>query len=177
MVGRGALELCKASLRAHFNGEAPTDAVEAVHRGFMKEYRHTWQDGTVPFAGIRELLLQLAEAGHPLAVLSNKPHVVTVPLVKQVFPDVPFSEVMGFSDQFPRKPAPDALLHIAAVWGRSAEQVCLIGDSAHDGNTARNAGTGLVLVGWGYSTREALEAFDAPLCDTVAELRAVLQNR
>lgn len=35
----------------------------------------------------------------------------------------------------------------------------MVGDSAHDGNTAVNAGTRLVLVGWGYSTRAALDAF------------------
>ncbi len=176
MVGRGAMELCKASLRAHFNGEPPQDAVEAVHRGFMEEYRHTWQTGTVPFDGIRELLLELAAAGHPLAVLSNKPHVVTVPLVKQIFPDVPFSIVMGFSDQFPRKPSPDALLHIAAEWGKSPDRIYMVGDSAHDGHTALNAATRLVLVGWGYSARAALEAFSAPLCDTVEELRTALMG-
>lgn len=53
-----------------------------------------------------EMLLQLAEEGHPLGVLSNKPHVVTVPLVHHVFPDVPFRTVMGFSERFPRKPEP-----------------------------------------------------------------------
>ncbi len=174
MVGKGAVELCKAALRGYFNGEPTEEALNAVHGGFLEEYRHTWQSGTVPFVGISELLAELAEAGHPLAVLSNKPHEVTVPLVKQVFPNTPFSVVMGFSDKFPRKPAPDALLHIADVWGVKPAQVCMVGDSAHDGNTALNAGTGLLLVGWGYSSRVALEAFQVPVCDSMRQLKEAL---
>ena len=74
MVGRGARELCVAALRGYFNGPVPESAFEALHAGFMREYRHTWENGTVPYAGIRDMLLQLAEEGHPLGVLSNKPH-------------------------------------------------------------------------------------------------------
>lgn len=65
MVGRGARELCLASLKGCFNGEVPEEAFEAVHRGFMREYPHTWQDGTVPYPGIREMLLELGRCRPP----------------------------------------------------------------------------------------------------------------
>ena len=176
MVGRGARELCLASLRGCFHGEVPEEAFEAVHREFMREYPHTWQDGTVPYPGIREMLLELAAAGHPLGLLSNKPHVVTGPLVRHILPEVPFREVMGFSERFQRKPEPDSLLSIVRSWGMEPEQVCMVGDSAHDGNTAVNAGTRLVLVGWGYSSRAALDAFRVPVCASVTELSARLRD-
>ena len=57
MVGKGARELCLASLKGYFNGNVPEEAFEAVHRGFMREYPHTWQEGTVPYPGIREMLI------------------------------------------------------------------------------------------------------------------------
>lgn len=176
MVGKGARELCLSSLKGCFNGTVPEEAFEAVHRGFMREYPHTWQDGTTPYPGIREMLLELAAEGHPLGVLSNKPHVVTVPLVEYIFPDVPFQAVMGFSERFPRKPEPDSLLSIVHSWGREPRQVCMVGDSAHDGNTAVNAGTRLLLAGWGYSSRAALDAFRVPVCESVAELSARLRD-
>lgn len=176
MVGRGARELCLASLREYFHGEVPEEAFEAVHKGFMKEYPHTWQDGTAPYPGIREMLLELAAEGHPLGVLSNKPHVVTDPLVRHILPEVPFQVVMGFSDRFPRKPEPGSLLSIVHAWGMEPGQVCMVGDSAHDGNTAVNAGTRLVLVGWGYSSRAALDAFHVPVCASAAELSARLRE-
>ena len=39
-----------------------------------------------------------------------------------------------------------------------------------------NAGTRLILVGWGYSSRAALDAFRVPVCATVAELSARLKK-
>ncbi|WP_300802278.1 HAD hydrolase-like protein, partial [uncultured Akkermansia sp.] len=53
---------------------------------------------------------------------------------------------------------------------------CMVGDSAHDGNTAVNAGTRLVLVGWGYSSRSALDAFRVPVCAAAGELSARLHD-
>lgn len=52
----------------------------------------------------------------------------------------------------------------------------MVGDSAHDGNTAVNAGTRLVLVGWGYSSRSALDAFRVPVCAAAGELSARLHD-
>ena len=83
---------------------------------------------------------------------------------------------MGFSERFPRKPEPDSLLSIVRSWGMEPEQVCMVGDSAHDGNTAVNAGTRLVLVGWGYSSRAALDVFRVPVCASVTELSARLRD-
>lgn len=54
--------------------------------------------------------------------------------------------------------------------------MCMVGDSAHDGNTAVNAGTRLILVGWGYSSRSALEAFRVPVCAAAGELSARLHE-
>ena len=50
MVGKGARELCLASLKGYFNGNVPEEAFEAVHRGFMREYPHTWQEGAILWA-------------------------------------------------------------------------------------------------------------------------------
>lgn len=176
MVGKGSRELCLASLREYFNGDVPREAFEAVHHGFMSEYPHTWQDGTVPYPGVSDLLLALASEGYSLGVLSNKPHIVTEPLVRQILPDIPFRVVMGYSERFPRKPEPDALLSIGYDWGMKPEELCMVGDSAHDGNTAVNAGTRLILVGWGYSSRAALEAFHVPVCNNASELAACLRE-
>lgn len=88
MVGKGVREL-PGFPEGYFNGNVPEEAFEAVHQGFMREYPHTWQEGTVPYPGIREMLLSLAGEGYPLGVLSNKPHAVTVPLVRHILPEIP----------------------------------------------------------------------------------------
>ena len=49
--------------------------------------------------------------------------------------------------------------------------VALVEDSLFDARCAENAGTSLVLVGWGYAADPAaLRARPAPVCETVAEL-------
>lgn len=174
MVGRGARELCLSALKDAFDGNVPESAFNALHHSFIQEYMQAWEGGTAPYAGIHDMLLKLAAAGHPLGVLSNKPHLATAPLVRHIFPDVAFRDVLGFSERFPRKPCPDSLLSIVCSWGMKPGHVCMVGDSAHDGNTAVNAGTRLVLVGWGYSARAALEAFHVPVCDTVPALEEAL---
>lgn len=176
MVGKGARELCRSALKAFrkSKGEVSDDDVMCLYAEFGREYPHTWQGGTTPFEGIIPMLRELADGGARLAVLSNKPHDVTRPLVLDKLPGIPLDPILGFSSEFPRKPDPSSLFHIIESWGLTPADVCMVGDSAHDGNTAVNAGTGLVLVDWGYSTRDALESFRVPVCESVAELRSIL---
>ena len=176
MVGRGTRDLCRRAM--HHVNPAPDweEHVLELYEIFTREYKLSWQDGTRPFDGIMPMLQALAAQGSHLAVLSNKPHDVTVPLVREKLPGIPFDPVMGFSEVFPRKPDPAALWHIAKSWSLSPKEVCMVGDSAHDGNTAVNAGSGLVLVDWGYSSREALNAFGVPVCDSPAELAESLNK-
>lgn len=174
MVGKGAHELCRSALSASF-GNAPErvtdESIASLLEAFMREYPLTWREGTAIYPGIEPLLAELRQQGSPLAVLSNKPHVVTEPLVRQLFPHIGFSTIMGYSDRFPRKPDPSALLHIVDQWQMEPGQVTMIGDTTHDAETATNANCQLVLVGWGYAIRSRLVGIHAPLCDTVEELR------
>lgn len=168
LVGRGARRLCADALPA---GEqnAPA-AIDALLQAFMREYPHTWQQGTVPYEGISPMLERLASDGYRLAVLSNKPHIVTEPLVKHLFPAIPFAPIMGYTPEYPRKPDPAALLHIASSWKTPPVEITMVGDSLHDAHTAQNAGTALILVAWGYAQTDDLLTTGTPLCATVQEL-------
>lgn len=178
MVGRGARELCRSALQAIQGGIASEEdpLIDKILEGFMRFYPDTWQNGTIPYPGIREMLSDLKAKGFKLGVLSNKPHLVTVPLVASVFPEIGFNTVMGFSPEFPRKPDPTSLLHIVNGWGLTPDDVCMVGDSAHDGNTGKNAGTHLLLVGWGYSERKQLEDFGVPICETAESLTEQIEK-
>lgn len=173
MIGRGAANLCAQAIGYDDAAVAPPERLEAVHAAFRQEYPHCWcgAEYTCPYAGITALLEKLAAAGARLAVLSNKPHEVTEPMVRHLFPTVPFDVVLGYTPAFPRKPNPASMHHIAEKWGVSPVEITLVGDSLFDARCAENAGTGLVLVGWGYAADPAaLRAWPAPVCETMGEL-------
>lgn len=175
MIGRGARNLCAQAIGYPDADSAPADLLDEVHELFRREYPHCWRGrASQPYPGMADLLRELADNQAHLAVLSNKPHDVTLPMVQELFPGVPWNPVMGFSGAFPRKPAPDSLLHIAARWKVSAQDVTLVGDSLYDANTAQNAGCKLVLVSWGYAVIEPLEATGQPLVHSVRDLRELL---
>lgn len=175
MIGLGSKHLCARALGYEGVQHAPLSLMDELHEHFSREYPTCWQGaGTTPFPGIPELLARLAAAGGHMAVLSNKPHEVTLPLVQAVFPEVAFDFIMGYTGQFPRKPAPDALLHLAQVWGVPCREVLLVGDSTYDARTAQAAGCRLALVDWGYARTEELAQYGAPLVSSPAQLEACL---
>ncbi len=171
MIGQGARHLCARALGYADEQAAPAEELRRMHDLFRREYPHCWQgEYTLPFPEIRIMLSRLAAQGVRMAVLSNKPHEVTLPMVQKLFPTTPFSPVLGHSPEFPRKPHPAALAHIAAQWGVDVSELTLVGDSLHDAHTAANAGCDLALVAWGYADVESLVAWGAPLFGTVDEL-------
>ncbi len=171
MIGQGAQHLCACALGYADVESAPADELQAMHEQFRREYPLCWQgDFTRPFPEVRIMLSRLAAQGARMAVLSNKPQEVTLPMVRALFPTTPFSVVLGHSPAFPRKPHPAALQHIAREWGVNVAELTLVGDSLHDAHTAANAGCDLALVAWGYADVGPLAAWGAPLFGTVDEL-------
>jgi phosphoglycolate phosphatase len=65
--------------------------------------------------------------------------------------------VIGGDDLQSKKPDPEGLLKIAAEAGVPPERTALVGDSAVDIRTARNAGAIAIGVLWGYD-REGVTA-------------------
>lgn len=170
-IGNGARILVRRA--------APADADEAllrtVEQAFKSHYDLNWPDGTAVYDGIDDLLATLQQRGHPLAVLSNKPHPFTGAIVSKIFPTVRFSAVLGQRDGIPHKPDPAGALEIAASLHLPTEHCIVIGDSTMDLETARNAGMRAVAVTWGFQDREQLVAAGADLiAEDPAELLEML---
>ena len=175
MIGRGAANLCAAAIGYADAADAPADLLEAVHNGFRKEYPNCWQGAmTRVYPGLSIMLHRLAAEGAKMAVLSNKPHDVTLPMVQTLFPTIPFNPIQGFTGEFPRKPDPAAILHIAGLWGITAADITLVGDSMYDARTARNAQCPCMLVAWGYSKVRDLMDSGLPVYGSVEALEQAL---
>ncbi len=177
MIGSGAANLCGKALGYEDAAHTPPEELEAMHAQFRKHYPQCWQYPlTRAYPWVANMLTLLSAEGAQLAVLSNKPHDVTEPMVRALFPHIPFTAIMGYTGEFPRKPAPDAIQHIASLWGVPASEITLVGDSLYDARTAQNAGSDLALVAWGYAEVSELVAWPAPVFGSVDELRHYLLN-
>jgi len=135
----------------------------ALEQAFKSHYDVSWPEGTLPYDGIASMLETLQELGHPLAVLSNKPHPFTETIVARIFPGVRFASVLGQRPGIPHKPDPTGALEIAGSLGLSPDDCVVIGDSTMDIETAKNAGMKAIAVTWGFQDREKLVSAGADL--------------
>lgn len=153
-IGDGSWMLAKRAAPAGSSDER----ISAIEQAFKAHYDATWIHGTVPYPGIPEVLESLQALGHPLAILSNKPHPFTAAIVKAVFPGITFDAIVGQRSGIPHKPDPAGALEIVRTFGLPASECILIGDSTIDIATSRNAGIRSIAVTWGYHDRGPLEA-------------------
>jgi len=129
------------------------------------------------YDGVRETLEELRNRGLRTAVASNKPHVLTQRVVEQVGLAPFFDDIFGQSDQFPRKPAPDLLIHLMKNADANPETTLYVGDSSTDVAFALAAGVACVVVAQGTDTRAQLEATKAAtVLDNMLELIPLLMD-
>ena len=116
------------------------------------------------------MLDELAARGVKLAVLSNKQHAMTQPIIRHYFGER-FAVVQGLCDGIPAKPDPTGVALVLEALGCAKEEVLYVGDSDTDMLTARAAGLTACGVLWGFRSREVLLDGGAQvLCANAGEL-------
>lgn len=165
-VGYGALELVKQAVPDPL-------LVPDVFNLYGARYRAQPVVHTRVFAGLASVLTRIAE-GRAFAVLSNKPHALTLEVCRALLGAWTFPVIAGQQEGRPKKPDPAALLAVCAELGLAPRECVMIGDSEVDVATARAAGVTSVGVTWGLRPLEVLTAA-APdhLVHTPAELGAL----
>ena len=124
-----------------------------------KHYREHIIEFTRPYPNIMQMLDLLQARGFPCAVLSNKPHTLTVKVIDALNMTHYFVEVLGNRREEHRKPSPVDALYLAERFNTAPERIFLVGDSSADILAARNAGMIAVAVTWGFRSRAELEEF------------------
>lgn len=152
-VGDGVEMLVQRSLPPEKIEESRVQEGVAMMR---QDYGRNWATKTGPYPGIVEMLDRLRELGCILAVLSNKPHAVTVEVVDHFFPDKPFAAVWGSRQEIARKPSPQGALALASELGILPQDFLYLGDTNTDMLTAKGAGMRAIGAAWGFRTVEEL---------------------
>ncbi len=155
LVGNGAEQL----IHNMFHIVHPTYTLDDVHTAkqiFMDLYKEDPLKCVTLYDGILPLLHTLKSNGILLAILSNKPHVLTKLSVPKLFGEHLFDVWYGQRDEIPRKPAPDGALIIMKELSVQPSQCLFIGDSDVDMHTGNNASMKTAGVLWGYRSKEEL---------------------
>ena len=100
----------------------------------------------------------------PLAVVTNKPLMFTLPLLEKMGMAEFFKVVVGGDSTAEKKPHPEPILFACRQLGVAPEQNLHIGDSANDVLAARAAGSAAWCVPYGYNEGAAVDSAD---CDAL----------
>lgn len=145
-VGNGAPVLVRKAL-----GGTPTEAeVTYALDYFLGYYRAHMLDHTVLYPGVREALDSLHGLGASLAVLTNKPVRFSREILAGLGIAGLFFQVYGGNSFEAKKPDPVGVEALLAESGQPRSAAWMIGDSAVDIRTARNARIGAVGVTYGF---------------------------
>ena len=153
-VGNGAPVLIRRAL-----GGAATEAdVDRALEYFIRYYAQHCLDYTVLYPGVQVALDRLHGAGYTLAVLTNKPVKISHRILDGLGLSEHFFRVYGGNSFDRKKPDPVGIATLLAESGLEPARTYMVGDSAVDIETARNAGVRSCGVSYGFQPEAMMEA-------------------
>ena len=150
--------------------------IEEARVLFIEEYSsHTVVD-TVLYTGVFETLVHFEALGKSMAIVTNKPERLALPILEKLNIARFFSVVVGGDTYSNRKPNPEPLVGAIGSMGGSLDSTVFVGDSRIDAETGRLAGTYTVGVSYGFGTLHEVESagFDRVI-PVIGELRSIIE--
>jgi phosphoglycolate phosphatase len=155
-ISRGARWLLQWGLE--IAGEPdPIARAAALFGHFISYYRAHIADESQPFPGILDALRILKAAGAKLVVCTNKPTDLSLSLLTKLGMAELFDGVVGIDAVTAAKPNAAHLIEAVEAVGGDLSRTIMVGDADTDAGAAREAGTLLILVNFGYTEIPAAE--------------------
>ena len=146
-VGNGAPVLMRRSL----GPDATEQDVEKALDFFIRYYAQHCLDNTTLYPGVKDALDTLkARGGVQMAVLTNKPVRISNHIIGGLGCGEHFFRVYGGNSFERKKPDPVGIETLLSESGAPREKAVMVGDSAVDVRTARNAGIQACGVSYGF---------------------------
>jgi phosphoglycolate phosphatase len=152
-VGNGAHVLIRKAMGPDYSEQEIQNALEH----FLAYYREHMLDYTRLYPGVRESLDRLREAGIRLSVLTNKPVRFSRDILAGLGVAGHFFRIYGGNSFEQKKPDPTGVYTLLSESGVTKERALIVGDSAVDVLTARNAGVGVCGVTYGFQPQTLQE--------------------
>lgn len=152
-------------------GEADIDEQYPV---LVAAYAADIDTHTVLYPGAMESVEQLKSSGYAVGIATNKPAALAETLMTNLGVRDAFGSLIG-ADTLPvRKPDPEHHFEAVRRAGGDPKRSLLVGDTATDRNTSRNAGVPSVLVTFGPGRDDVLKLDPEATIDSFAELPQVV---
>lgn len=158
-IGNGADVLIR---RALCNGDEdaaralPAEQVVPARALFDAAYLQALHQATGAYPGAEDFLRGVQSAGIPMALITNKPRLFTLPLIESLGWLEVFALVLCADDLAEKKPSPLPLLHACHELRVMPAQALMIGDSCNDILAAKAAGIVSAGVTYGYNHGQPL---------------------
>jgi len=158
-IGDGTPKLAERSLK-HVGAIDSTDDphFEEYYQQLLVYYEENLANKTTVYPGVYEFLE--SHAGHPMAVVTNKPEKFTLPVLEAYNLARYFSFTAGGDRFHQRKPHPYPLEQAMSAMNVSPAETVMIGDGDTDILAGKAAGTTTVAVTFGNRTKNELEQLD-----------------
>ena len=169
-VGEGAPVLMRRTLGPGATG----GQVEEALAFFLAYYNDHMIDHTVLYPGVRETLDRLLDC--KLAVLTNKPVHFSCAMLDGLGIYRHFVSVYGGNSFDHKKPDPVGVYQILSDTKGQRERTWIVGDSAVDVQTGRNAAIRTCGVTYGYATDTFKDAPPDFLIDNFPDLEALVHD-
>ena len=159
-VGKGLANLVQRSLKASLGREPDPVYFSRALSLYEANYDRVNGETTTIYPGVREGLEALAQAGYPLACITNKSSRFTGPLLERIGFARYFALVLSGDSLPKKKPDPLPLTHTAETFGIEPGEMLMIGDSINDAQAARAAGCRIFCVTYGYNEGHDVRTLD-----------------
>ena len=170
MVGDGMRVLCERALP-----NDDKDELEKLISLYKEDYLNNCCVRTAPYDGMVDLIYDLKRNGIKSAILSNKPHDQVMEISEKIFEKDLFDEIIGNSERFPIKPAPDSLYYIMDKYNAANNETVYIGDSDVDMILGKKADVYTIGAAWGFrGEKELLNAGADDIAHNAEELGSLI---
>jgi phosphoglycolate phosphatase len=170
-IGKGARWLVERGFQAGGVTLDQARGTELFER-FIDHYRTHLADESRPFPGVEQALDDLIAAGATLAVCTNKRTDLSKAVLDALGLSSRFAAIIGADAAPAAKPDPRHLQMAVEAAGGHQGRAVMVGDSGADAGAARAAGTGLILVSFGYTEVPARDLAPDILIDHFDQLTA-----
>ncbi|MSV34694.1 MAG: HAD family hydrolase [Bryobacterales bacterium] len=144
---------------------------------FLDYYREHMLDATVLYPGVREALDRLHRERVPMAILTNKPVRFSVRLIAGLGLSSHFFQIYGGNSFEEKKPHPIGIERLIVEASADRQRTVMVGDSAVDVLTARNALVQACGVSWGFQPETFAQAPPDFIVDDLRQLAERVLDR